>query len=90
VLSRTINQRSKVKIISSILKITMPGENKNQIRFRAFLTSRQLRAYLELMLKHNLVMFDETKRSYKTTADGIKFLEFEKLFGKMFDIMEYY
>ena len=42
------------------------------------------------MLKHELILVDENTRNYKTTANGIRFLEFDSQFGKIFDALEGY
>ena len=70
----------------------MAGENKGDIGYKAFLTSRQLRAYLELMLKHELKLVDENTRKYKykTTTNGIRFAEFDSQFSKIFDAIDGY
>jgi predicted transcriptional regulator len=67
--------RSRTDIIVSILEAARLGEIKTKIMYSSFLSSHQLRTYLELVISHGLVEYDSTKERYRTTERGLRLLD---------------
>jgi predicted transcriptional regulator len=67
--------RSKTEIVVSMLEAARNGGTKTKIMYSSFLSSHQLRSYLELIISTNLLAYDSTKKIYKTTARGLRLLD---------------
>jgi predicted transcriptional regulator len=67
--------RHRYEIISTILNITLTGQNRRQIKYKAFLSSEQLTDYLEALEKSGLIVSNESTKLYETTEIGLKFLD---------------
>jgi predicted transcriptional regulator len=50
------------------------------MKYRAALTSRQVRHYLPLLVSNEKLKFDARSRKYKITAKGSRLLAMEKIF----------
>jgi predicted transcriptional regulator len=76
--------RSRTEIVSNILNAANGGATKTKIMYRAFLSYSQLKEYLSVMVKNNLLESQEGTQTYKTTEKGLSFLkmnnEMEELF----------
>ena len=76
--------RSRTEIVSNILNAANGGATKTKIMYRAFLSYSQLKEYLSVMVKNNLLESQEGTQTYKTTEKGLFFLkmnnEMEELF----------
>jgi len=69
--------RDRLYIIAEILAIAKDGSLKTQIMYRANLSFTQLNDYLNFLLQRGLIKVDteNNKTFYKTTSNGIKYLE---------------
>jgi predicted transcriptional regulator len=69
--------RSRTEIISQILEIANGGgATKSKIMYKALLDYDQLKEYLMLLAKGDLLHYDFLTRTFKTTEKGLKFLNF--------------
>ena len=75
------NNRSKTEIISQILETASGGENdgggatKTEIMYKVFLSHDQLQEYLMLLMERGLLSYDSTRHTFKTTENGLTFLQ---------------
>jgi predicted transcriptional regulator len=70
--------RPRYEILSTILNITLTGQNRRQIKYKAFLSTEQLTVYLEVLEKSGLIVSNERTKLYETTEKGLKFLDHYK------------
>jgi predicted transcriptional regulator len=75
--------RSKTDIIVSMLEAARNGGTKTKIMYSSFLSYRQLRSYLELVISNDLLAYDSTKELYKTTEKGLGLLDLYKSMGTL-------
>ena len=59
----------------SILKAARLGETKTKIMYSSFLSSRQLRTYLKVLISNGLLAYDSTKGRYRITERGLRLLD---------------
>jgi predicted transcriptional regulator len=71
----TMKYRSRTDIIVSMLEAARDGGIKTKIMYSSFLSSHQLRTYLELVISNGLLAYDSTKERYRTTEKGLRLLE---------------
>ena len=68
--------RSRTDIISEILDEANGGSaTKTKIMYHAFLSFVQLKEYLMILTKSDLLRYDSNTHTFKTTEKGLKFLE---------------
>jgi predicted transcriptional regulator len=67
--------RSRTDIIVSMLEAGRHGERKTKIMYSSYLSSQQLRTYLELLIGNGLLEYDSTKERYRTTERGLRLLD---------------
>jgi predicted transcriptional regulator len=79
----TVKYRSKTDIIVSMLEAARFEATKTKIMYSSYLSSHQLRAYLELLIRNGLLAYDSTKQRYRTTQKGLRLLELYKNVGKL-------
>ena len=79
----TVKYRSRTDIIVSMLEAARHGGAKTKIMYSSYLSSHQLRAYLELGIRNGLLAYDSTKQRYRTTQKGLRLLELYDNIGKM-------
>ncbi|HEX6282136.1 MAG TPA: winged helix-turn-helix domain-containing protein [Nitrososphaera sp.] len=72
--------RSKIDIIVIMLEAARHGGRKSKIMYWSYLTSHQLRTYLEIVIGNGLLEYDSTKERYSTTERGLRLLD---LYGSM-------
>jgi predicted transcriptional regulator len=67
--------RSKIDIISQILDASNGGgATKGRMVYRAFLNYDQLQEYSMLLIENDLLDYDSTMCTFKTTEKGLRFL----------------
>src|SRR5947209_20565958 len=68
--------RNKIEIIAVILKAASSngGALKAKIMYEGFLSWAQLKEYLSLVLKNDLIKYQERERTFVITEKGIRFL----------------
>jgi predicted transcriptional regulator len=79
----TVKYRSKTDIIVSMLEAARFEATKTKIMYSSYLSSHQLRAYLELVIRNGLFAYDSVKQRYRTTEKGLRLLELYKNVGKL-------
>jgi UDP-N-acetyl-D-mannosaminuronic acid dehydrogenase len=70
-----VKNRSTDEIITSILQAAYGGAAKTTIMYKAFITYDQLNEFLSLLVEKELIDYREGERSFKTTAQGLSFLQ---------------
>jgi predicted transcriptional regulator len=67
----------------SMLESARHGATKTKIMYSSYLSSHQLRAYLDLVISNHLVAYEPTKQWYSTTEKGLRLLELYNGIGKL-------
>jgi predicted transcriptional regulator len=68
--------RTSVEIIAEILKIANGGNvTRTKIMYSAFLNYFQLKEYLPMLTKRDLLSYNADTRTFKTTEKGLMLLE---------------
>ena len=67
--------RSRTELTSNILEAANGGATKTKIMYKAFLSYAQLKEYLAMLIQNGLMAHDIEGEMYRTTSNGIKFLE---------------
>ena len=75
--------RSRTDIIVSMLAAARDEATKTKIMYSSYLSSHQLRPYLELVIKNGLLAYDSTRQRYTTTDKGLRLLELYEAIGKL-------
>ena len=77
--------RSKTDIIAVILKTASinGGAVKSKIMYECFLTWAQVQEYLSLLLKNDLIKYQERGRTFIITEKGIRFLNIHNDLNKL-------
>ena len=79
----TVKYRSRTDIIVSMLEAARFEATKTKIMYSSYLSSHQLRVYLELVIRNGLFAYDSAKRRYRTTEKGLRLLELYNDVGKL-------
>jgi predicted transcriptional regulator len=56
---------------------------KTKIMYSSYLSSHQLRPYLELVIENGLLAYDSTRQRYTTTDKGLRLLELYDTISKL-------
>ena len=69
--------RTRIEIIAQFLQAasTHDGVTKTRFMYRTFLPYMQVKEYLAILLRNELVEYDLPAKTYKTTHKGLKFLK---------------
>ena len=84
-MTRRLKYRSKLEVISSILKSTQTyrGATMSQIQYEVYISYKQLKDYLLLLIQHKLIEFAREEKMFRITDIGIsalnKFDEMDEL-----------
>jgi predicted transcriptional regulator len=73
--------RSRTELASNILEAANGGATKTKIMYKAFLSYAQLKEYLAMLIQNGLMAHDIEGEMYRTTSNGIKFLETSRQLG---------
>lgn len=68
-------RRSREEVLGEIIRAAENGAIKTRIMYRAALNSRQLKRYLQLLVKQGLLIYDESQKIYLTTEKGRLYLQ---------------
>jgi predicted transcriptional regulator len=82
-ISVAMKYRSRTDIIVSMLEAARIGQTKTKIMYSSFLSSHQLRPYLELVVSNGLLAYDSTKGRYRTTEKGLRLLDLYDTVGRL-------
>jgi predicted transcriptional regulator len=69
-----MKHRTRTDIIGSMLEAAMHGAPKTKVMYSSYLSSNQLKTYLEIVISNGLLEYDSTKERYKTTQRGLRVL----------------
>ena len=75
--------RSRTDIIVSMLDVARHEATKTKIMYSSYLSSHQLRPYLELVIKNGLLAYDSARQRYTTTEKGLRLLELYDAISKL-------
>ena len=75
--------RSRTDIIVRMLESARDGGTKTKIMYSSYLSSNQLRTYLELVISNGLLAYDSTKKLYRTTEKGSRLLQLYDSIGEL-------
>jgi predicted transcriptional regulator len=77
----TSSYRSRMDIIAQILDATKDSAStRTKIMYKTFLSYAQVKEYLDMLVKKDLLEYDKQNQLYKTTEKGNKFLRgYEKI-----------
>jgi len=75
--------RSRTEIVSNILEAANGGATKTKIMYNAFLSYNQLKDYLYVLIKNNLIEYLDGTREFKTTEKGLNFLKMHNEIGEL-------
>ena len=75
--------RSRTELASNILEAANGGATKTKIMYRAFLSYAQLKEYLAMLTQNGLIARDVEGQTYRTTSNGIKFIESSRQLGQL-------
>ena len=78
-----MKNRSRTEIVSNILDTSNGGATKTKIMYKAFLSYGQLREYLSVLIKNDLLEYIEGTQTYKTTEKGLNFLKIHNEIGEL-------
>ena len=76
-----MKNRSRTELASNILEAANGGATKTRIMYRAFLSYAQLKEYLAMLTQNGLLSHDVEGEMYRTTSNGIKFIESSRQLG---------
>jgi predicted transcriptional regulator len=78
--------RSKIEIITYILQAANGGGvTQSKIMYKALLSSPQMKEYLIFLIEKGLLRYDKDTRTFKTTEEGLRFLNICSRLGDMMD-----
>ena len=76
--------RDRIDIISQILKIANGGGvTRTKIMYRGLLSYAQIKEYLMLLTEKELLRYDKENQTFKTTENGLRFLDTYSRLGDM-------
>ncbi len=79
-----MKHRSKIEIITYILQAANgSGVTQTKIMYKALLSSPQMKEYLMFLIEKGLLCYDKDTRTFKTTEDGLRFLNICSQLGDM-------
>jgi predicted transcriptional regulator len=70
-----MKNRSRTEIVSMILEAANGGATKTKIMYKAFLSYSQLKEYLSVMIKKNLLEYSDGTKTFRTTEKGLNLLK---------------
>ena len=70
-----MNYRTSTEIISMILDAAKGGATKTKIMYKAMLSYNQLKEYLSVLIKNNLMEYRDGNKTFKTTEKGLNLLK---------------
>lgn len=76
--------RSRTELASNILEAANGGATRTKIMYRAFLSYAQVKEYLAMLTQNGLIAHDVEGEIYRTTSNGIKFIESSRELGGLF------
>ena len=75
--------RSRTEIVSMMLEAANGGATKTKIMYSAFLSYGQLKEYLSVLIKNNLIEYRDGTHEFRTTEKGLNFLKMHNEIGEL-------
>jgi predicted transcriptional regulator len=75
--------RSRTEIVCNLLDAANGGTTKTKIMYKAFLSYGQLKEYLSLLIKNNLIEYLDGTKTFKTTEKGLNYLKMHNEIGEL-------
>jgi predicted transcriptional regulator len=69
-----MGRRSRVEIIADVLRAAGEGATTTHIMCGSYLSYGQVQEYLKLLLRRNLLRYEEGRSAYRVTRRGTDFL----------------
>ena len=76
-----MGNRSRTEIVAMILEAANGGETKTKIMYFAFLSYKQVKEYLSVLIENNLIEYLDGGNKFKTTEKGLS--SFSKCITKL-------
>jgi len=70
--------RSRTEIVSMILEAANVVTTKTKIMYKSMLSYNQLKEYLSILIRNNLLEYIEGTHQFKTTEKGLNFLKLHR------------
>jgi len=70
--------RSRTEIVSMILETANGVTTKTKIMYKSMLSYNQLKEYLSILIRNNLLEYIEGTHQFKTTEKGLNFLKLHR------------
>jgi len=70
--------RSRTEIVSMILETANGVTTKTKIMYKSMLSYNQLKEYLSILIRNNLLEYIEGTHQFKTTEKGLNFLKMHR------------
>jgi predicted transcriptional regulator len=70
--------RSRTEIVSMILEAANGVTTKTKIMYKSMLSYNQLKEYLSILIRNNLLEYIEGTHQFKTTEKGLNFLKMHR------------
>ena len=83
-----MRHRSKIEIIADILQSVMndSGMSSSKVMCRAYLSYKQLKEYVPLLLQNDLIQHGGKERTLTITNKGLQFLEMYNRLPEFVDV----
>jgi predicted transcriptional regulator len=81
-----LKYRNKTQIIPLILEAANGGTSKTRLMYRTFLSYRQLREYLSIMMTQGLIKYDDEYSKIRTTEKGLRMLNTYQYISEEFHV----
>jgi len=78
-----MGNRSRTEIVAMILNAANGGETKTKIMYFAFLSYNQVKEYLSILIKNNLIEYLEGTNKFRTTEKGLNYLKMHTEIGEL-------
>ena len=83
-----MGNRSRTEIVGNILDAANGGATKTKIMYIAFLSYRQLKGYLSILIENNLIEYVDGDNKFKTTEKGLNFLKMHNEIEELLQILQ--
>jgi predicted transcriptional regulator len=82
---KNMKYRCKTDIMGLILNAAnaIDGESRSHIMYKSLVNYNQLKDYLIFLQQQELIEYDKSARTYRTTVKGRDFLELQRDMGEM-------
>ena len=79
-----MQNRQRDEISRDILTVSNGGATITQIMFKAYMSHGQAKCYLSELIENRFIEFDELNRTYRTTVNGLEYLNaMERISGML-------